>query len=107
MPRENRPPARNPHGLPTKICAGCGRPFTWRKKWARDWEAVRYCSERCRRAGGRRRWPTSGGGAVLIPAHKDGGAENLPRRRAMLRCATLYGDKGRLFAAEVPGEFLL
>ena len=38
--------------LPTKTCATCGRPFNWRKKWARDWESVRYCSERCRRAKG-------------------------------------------------------
>ncbi|MEE4206228.1 MAG: DUF2256 domain-containing protein, partial [Erythrobacter sp.] len=30
-------------------CASCGLPFTWRKKWARDWENVRYCSERCKR----------------------------------------------------------
>ncbi|MBN2886693.1 MAG: DUF2256 domain-containing protein [Chromatiaceae bacterium] len=37
--------------LPCKICACCGRPFSWRRKWARDWEQVRYCSERCRRAG--------------------------------------------------------
>jgi hypothetical protein len=37
--------------LPTKICAACAKPFTWRKKWARDWEAVRYCSERCKREG--------------------------------------------------------
>lgn len=36
--------------LPTKVCAGCGRPFEWRKKWARCWDEVRYCSERCRRA---------------------------------------------------------
>ncbi len=35
--------------LPTKTCARCGRPFTWRKKWARDWPQVRFCSERCRR----------------------------------------------------------
>ncbi|MDP4598804.1 MAG: DUF2256 domain-containing protein [Pseudomonadales bacterium] len=21
----------------------------WRKKWARDWPQVKYCSERCRR----------------------------------------------------------
>ncbi|WGK65128.1 DUF2256 domain-containing protein [Croceiramulus getboli] len=35
--------------LPTKICAACGLPFTWRKKWERDWEQVKYCSERCRR----------------------------------------------------------
>jgi hypothetical protein len=35
--------------LPQKVCARCGRPFAWRKKWVRDWEAVRYCSERCKR----------------------------------------------------------
>ncbi|MFT8778303.1 MAG: DUF2256 domain-containing protein [Gluconacetobacter liquefaciens] len=23
------------------------RPFTWRRKWAREWSAVRYCSDRC------------------------------------------------------------
>ena len=34
--------------LPTKICQSCGLPFSWRRKWARDWEAVKYCSERCR-----------------------------------------------------------
>ncbi|MEI6504856.1 MAG: DUF2256 domain-containing protein [Planctomycetota bacterium] len=34
----------------TKICAACGRPFTWRKKWERCWEQVRYCSDRCRAA---------------------------------------------------------
>ena len=36
---------------PTKTCAACGRTITWRKKWARDWESVRWCSERCRRTG--------------------------------------------------------
>lgn len=35
--------------LPQKDCLRCGRPFAWRRKWARDWENVRYCSERCRR----------------------------------------------------------
>ncbi|MEN9218740.1 MAG: DUF2256 domain-containing protein [Gloeomargarita sp. DG_2_bins_126] len=35
--------------LPEKICPVCGRPFTWRKKWAACWEEVKYCSERCRR----------------------------------------------------------
>ncbi|MFK7986336.1 MAG: DUF3253 domain-containing protein [Sandaracinaceae bacterium] len=34
---------------PEKPCRRCGRGFVWRKKWARDWDAVRYCSERCRR----------------------------------------------------------
>ncbi len=35
--------------LPTKICPTCQRPFTWRKKWERDWDNIVYCSERCRR----------------------------------------------------------
>ncbi len=35
--------------LPQKICPVCQRPFTWRKKWEKDWEQVIYCSERCRR----------------------------------------------------------
>ncbi|MFZ4408092.1 MAG: DUF2256 domain-containing protein [Paracraurococcus sp.] len=34
--------------LPEKDCAACGRAFAWRKKWARDWESVRYCSDACR-----------------------------------------------------------
>ena len=37
--------------LPTKPCAACGLPFAWRKKWERDWEHVRFCSDRCRAAG--------------------------------------------------------
>ena len=36
---------------PTKPCAVCGRTITWRRKWERDWESVRYCSGACRRAG--------------------------------------------------------
>jgi len=34
--------------LPQKDCAACGRPFAWRKKWARVWDEVRYCSDACR-----------------------------------------------------------
>ncbi|MCC5876771.1 MAG: DUF2256 domain-containing protein [Candidatus Sumerlaeia bacterium] len=34
--------------LPTRICQTCGRPFTWRKKWSRDWDNVKYCSDACR-----------------------------------------------------------
>nr|WP_156586750.1 DUF2256 domain-containing protein [Agrobacterium vitis] len=36
--------------LPTKLCVACQRPFAWRKKWARCWEEVRFCSERCRKS---------------------------------------------------------
>lgn len=34
--------------LPTKICPVCGRPFTWRKKWEKHWDEVKYCSDACR-----------------------------------------------------------
>lgn len=39
----------NKAALPAKLCAACGRTMVWRKKWQRDWDAVKYCSERCRR----------------------------------------------------------
>ncbi|WP_297798528.1 DUF2256 domain-containing protein [uncultured Eudoraea sp.] len=35
--------------LPQKICVSCQRSFVWRKKWKRNWEDVKYCSERCKR----------------------------------------------------------
>lgn len=41
--------------LPSKTCAACGRPFVWRKKWARDWPQVKHCSDRCRAAARSRR----------------------------------------------------
>ena len=31
-----------------KICKTCGRAFEWRKKWAKDWDVVKYCSDACR-----------------------------------------------------------
>ncbi|MFN4153040.1 MAG: DUF2256 domain-containing protein [Paracoccaceae bacterium] len=34
--------------LPRKVCAHCGRPFDWRRKWEKVWEEVRFCSDRCR-----------------------------------------------------------
>ncbi|MBC7668855.1 MAG: DUF2256 domain-containing protein [Gemmatimonadaceae bacterium] len=34
--------------LPTKVCVTCKRPFTWRRKWERVWDEVKYCSDKCR-----------------------------------------------------------
>jgi len=39
--------------FPAKLCMTCARLFLWRKKWAKDWDAVRYCSKKCRTQGGR------------------------------------------------------
>ncbi|MFZ9667804.1 MAG: DUF2256 domain-containing protein [Steroidobacteraceae bacterium] len=41
----------NKQSLPTKLCAACRRPMSWRKSWAKNWDSVKYCSERCRRDG--------------------------------------------------------
>ncbi|OGN45082.1 MAG: DUF2256 domain-containing protein, partial [Caulobacterales bacterium GWE1_67_11] len=30
--------------LPQKRCVACGLSFAWRRKWARDWDQVRFCS---------------------------------------------------------------
>jgi len=46
---QGRAPAKA--DLPEKVCIACSRPFSWRRKWARDWENVRYCSDRCRADG--------------------------------------------------------
>ncbi|WP_349322623.1 DUF2256 domain-containing protein [Asticcacaulis sp. MM231] len=39
--------------LPCKPCKVCQRAFTWRKKWAKVWTEVKYCSDRCRATKGR------------------------------------------------------
>ncbi|MDD1499643.1 DUF2256 domain-containing protein [Agrobacterium sp. CNPSo 3708] len=44
------PKQRKKSELPSKICPVCGRPFVWRKKWAKDWVTVKFCSQRCREA---------------------------------------------------------
>lgn len=45
------PKMRRKADLPQKTCAACGRPFSWRKKWEKVWDEVRFCSNRCRGAG--------------------------------------------------------
>lgn len=55
MARGNGKVARTPAkaDLPQKICPVCARPFAWRKKWTKDWDQVRYCSEACKRTKGK------------------------------------------------------
>jgi len=52
MKKNANGPRQAKANLPDKICATCKRPFAWRKKWARDWEQVRFCSDKCRAQGG-------------------------------------------------------
>jgi hypothetical protein len=34
---------------PPKTCASCGRTLEWRAAWTKNWDEVRYCSDRCRK----------------------------------------------------------
>jgi len=44
----------NKAALPSKPCLACGRPMSWRKRWVLNWDAVKYCSDRCRAQGAAR-----------------------------------------------------
>jgi hypothetical protein len=35
--------------LKSKICSSCGREFEFRKKWEKNWEHVKFCSDECRK----------------------------------------------------------
>lgn len=32
-----------------KICESCGRTMEFRKKWEKNWENIKYCSDECRK----------------------------------------------------------
>lgn len=32
-----------------KTCVVCGRRIEWRKKWEKNWDDIRYCSDGCRK----------------------------------------------------------
>ena len=52
MPERRKEFKGNKQALPSKPCVACGRPMTWRKHWAKNWDAVKYCSDACRRTRG-------------------------------------------------------
>jgi hypothetical protein len=47
MPDRLRKPERETPKK-SKLCQSCGRAFEWRKKWEKDWDVVKYCSDACR-----------------------------------------------------------
>jgi hypothetical protein len=50
MPPAARAFRGNKSALPSKPCVACGRPMSWRRRWARTWDEVKFCSDACRRA---------------------------------------------------------
>lgn len=39
----------NKAALPSKPCEACGLAMSWRRRWAKNWADVKYCSDACRR----------------------------------------------------------
>lgn len=46
-------PAHAMKNLPEKTCLSCGRRMVWRRRWAANWDEVRYCSAACQRQKGK------------------------------------------------------
>jgi hypothetical protein len=38
----------NKRALSSKPCVQCGRAMPWRRAWAKNWNEVKFCSDRCR-----------------------------------------------------------
>ena len=49
---DRKPKREEQHGdQADKICVACGRAMAWRKGWAKNWDAVKFCSDGCRGQG--------------------------------------------------------
>ena len=44
-PRQNSAMSK----IESKTCATCGRVIEPRQKWAKNWDEIKYCGEKCRR----------------------------------------------------------
>ncbi len=48
MPDRRKKPQVETGPRAAKTCVSCGRSITWRKRWERTWDEVRFCSDGCR-----------------------------------------------------------
>ena len=48
MPDRKHKPQADSGAHASKTCVTCGRTIEWRKKWERDWDQVKFCSDACR-----------------------------------------------------------
>jgi len=47
--RQKESQIANPRVVATKLCAVCGRLILWRRRSARTWDVLQFCSAVCRR----------------------------------------------------------
>lgn len=65
-----------------KRCASCGRLFAWRRKWAKNWPSVRYCSDACRRCKPGRAERALERAIIELLAEREAGASICPSEAA-------------------------
>ncbi len=76
-----------------KTCAACGRTMEWRKSWAKNWDAVKFCSDACRQRKGNdvdgrleaeilRLLQARGGGKTICPSEAARGVAGSEDRAA-------------------------
>lgn len=65
-----------------KTCSSCGRTIEWRKKWERNWDGVRYCSEICRRSKPNDTDRALEASILLLLSHRTGGDTICPSEAA-------------------------
>ncbi len=75
---------RHDTARPSKTCVVCGREIEWRKKWERDWENVKYCSDKCRGFTAEASDAGLEAAIVLLLSHRDRGATICPSEAARL-----------------------
>ena len=78
------PPRRHNTPKPSKICTVCGRIIEWRKKWERDWDNVKYCSDKCRAFTPDASDTGLEAAILLLLSHRDRGATICPSEAARL-----------------------
>lgn len=72
----------NRHKQDPKPCIVCGRSIEWRKKWERDWDSVKYCSNACRSRGVKEIDPQLESAILELLHQRKGGATICPSEAA-------------------------
>lgn len=76
-----------------KVCDACGRRIEWRRRWAADWDQVRWCSQACRRRKVQPQDVALEAAILDLLSTRSAGATICPSEAARLVAAEAGGDE--------------
>jgi hypothetical protein len=76
-----------------KVCDACGRRIEWRRRWADDWDQVRWCSQACRRRKVRPEDVALEAAIVELLSRRSAGATICPSEAARAVAAEAGGER--------------